>query len=436
MTRHVPVRGIVLLLVISLAAVIGFVLFNQAFGGPGSQVGTAGYELTVEMDETGQLLQKSLVMVNGVRVGEVTKVESDQTGARVTFTVDPEFRPVRRGGTASLGTRTAFGEAYLRLSRGPKDAPALASGSRVPAGDFVAPDEALEAFGPATREHLRNTLRTVDEGINQADDPEALRSTLREASASLRELRTLTRALAGQENEVAGLVSNGSTIARALGAREATLRAIVGDGRTTMSALARRTDRLEEGIAETRRLTSSAAVTVGDLPGLVDVTRPVVNDLSVATKELVPVFDRLGPTVRGAAGVIDGLPALADAAAPTLKDAKPLVNQLEPLAAWLVPTLRNLQPLADWLQPRANGYASVFANLASATASGDGDGAWLRLWLLIDPVISFGREQKCVRPKPEGGGTCMNPYPLPNDALDNQPFKPGDYPRLQPAPAP
>lgn len=436
MTRHVSVRGVVLLVVITLASFLAFLLFNQAFGGPGSQIGATGYELTVEMDETGQLLQKSLVMVNGVRVGEVTKVESDQTGARVTFTVDPEHRPVRQGGTASLGTRTAFGEAYLRLSRGPQDAPELPSGSRLPSGDFVGPDEALEAFGPATREHLRSTLQTVDEGLNQANDPEALRSTLSAVNATVRDLRTLTKELAGQENEVAGLISNGSTIARALGEREATLRAIVGDGRTTMNALARRTDRVEEGIAETRRLTSSAAVTVGDLPGLVDVTRPVVRDLSAATKDLVPVFDRLGPTVRSAAGVIDGLPGLAEAATPTLRDAKPLVNQLEPLAGWLVPTLRNLQPLADWLAPRANGYAAVFANLASATASGDSDGAWLRLWLLIDPIISFGRQQECVRPKPAGGGTCMNPYPRPNDAVDNQPFQPGDYPKLQPAPAP
>ena len=103
MNRHVPVSGVVVLGVISLVSVLAFLLFNQAFGGPGSQVGQTGYELTVKMHDTGQLLQKSLVMVNGVKVGEVTKVETDQDGSKVTFTVNEDYRPVRRGGTATLG---------------------------------------------------------------------------------------------------------------------------------------------------------------------------------------------------------------------------------------------------------------------------------------------------------------------------------------------
>lgn len=436
MNRHVPASGVVVLGVISLVSVLAFFLFNQAFGGPGSQVGQTGYELTVKMNETGQLLQKSLVMVNGVKVGEVTKVETDQDGTKVTFTVNEDYRPVRRGGTATLGSRTAFGEAYLRLSRGPQGAPALESGTTIEASEAVSPDEALEALGPDSREHLRSTLQTVDRGINGGDDPDRLRTTVTRVAESVQQLRRLTRAVDDQEDEIAGLVTNGSTVAQALGEREATLRAIVGDGRTTMGTLAARTAALEDGITETRRLTEAANVTLRDLPGLVDDTRPVVDDLSVATKALTPVFDRLGPTVRSTAGVIDGLPQLADTATPALREATPAIEGLEPLAGWLVPTLRNIIPLAEWLKPRANGYAAVFAHLASATASGDTDGQWLRLYLMIDPRISFGREALCVTPRPGGGGTCTNPYPQPNDALNNQPGKPGDFPRLMAAPAP
>lgn len=436
MNRRLPVSGVVALGVITFVAALAFVLFNQAFGGPGSQIGQSGYTLTVHMDETGQLLQKSLVMVNGVQVGEVTKVDADAQGATVTFTVDEQYRPVRAGGTAAVGARTAFGEAYLRLTRGPSGAPALASGATLPEQETVAPDEALDVFDKGTREHLRSTIQTVDEGVNGGDDPEALRSTLTRVTESVQQLRRLTRALAGQEDEIAGLVSNGSTVARALGQREGTLRAIVADGSTTMGTLAARTQALEDGVAETRRITGAANVTVGDLPALVRDTRPVVDDLSAATKALTPVFDRLGPTVRGAAAVIDGLPQLADAATPVLKDATPAIQGIEPLSGWLVPTLRNIIPLAEWLKPRANGYAAVFANLASATASSDSDGPWLRLYLLIDPLISFGRKALCVSPRPAGGGSCTNPYPEPGDALDNKPATPGNFPRLQPAPAP
>lgn len=436
MNRRVPARGIVVLAVISAVAIIAFVVFNQAFGGPGSQVGQSGYKLTVHMDESGQLLPKSLVMVNGVKVGEVTEVDAGVDGADVTFTVEPEFRPVRQGGTAQLGRRTAFGEAYVRLSRGPKGAAALASGAKVPALPTVDPDEALQIVGPGTREHLRNTIQTINEGIDGGDDPSKLRNTLASTTDVVMELRRLTKILDGQGDTVAGLIANGSTLAQALGQREATLRSIVADGQTTLQAFSSRTQALQEGITETRRLTTAAGVTVDNLPGLVDDTRPVVRDLSAATTDLKPVFDRLGPTVRSAAGVIDGLPQLSDAAVPALKDATPLVQQLEPLSAWLVPTLRNIIPLANWLAPRSNGYAAMFAHLASATASGDKDGAWLRVFLMIDPVLSFGRKAECVTPKPAGGGACTNAYPAPNDALDNQPATPGNFPRLQPAPAP
>ncbi|MBJ7330362.1 MAG: MCE family protein [Solirubrobacteraceae bacterium] len=438
MNRHVPVAGVVLLIVVTVLTGIAFFVFNRAFGGPGSKVGQPPYEVTVHMDETGQLLEKSLVMVNGVKVGEVTKVDADSKGADITFAVQKKYRPLRQGATVAPGARTAFGEAYLRLNRGPQGNPELPSGTAIPATPIVQPDEALNTFGPGTREHVTGTLETIDKGISGGDglNPERLRATLTSLNESVHRIRRITKSLDGQEDAIAGIVQNGNTVVQALAQKEQTLRSIVTDSRTTLSAVSGRTQELEDGIAETRLLTQSANTTLTNLPGLVSDAEPVVDDLSATAKTLKPVFGELRPTVRAAAGLVDSLPQFTDATVPALKSATPLIEGLQPLSAWLVPSLRNIIPLLDWLEPRSNGYTGVFANLASAAASGDVNGPWMRVFLMLDPRISLGREQICDPNHKGGGGSCNSAYPQPSDALNNQVGKKGDYPRLEAAPAP
>ena len=80
MSTRLPLGNLVVLLIAAVAAVVVFVLLNTAFGGPGSQLASQGgstYELTLRLANSGQLLPKSLVMVNGLRVGEVTNIGSD-----------------------------------------------------------------------------------------------------------------------------------------------------------------------------------------------------------------------------------------------------------------------------------------------------------------------------------------------------------------------
>lgn len=437
MSRQVSVGGVVLVLLMIAVTGLTFLLFNRAFGGPGGRVGESRYEVTVVMDQTGQLLERSLVMIKGVPVGEVTKVDGTPERTEVTLSVKPEYAPLRQGAHIRLGTRTAFGEAYLRLDRGRPGGAPLPSGSTIANVDTVESDEALNVLGPKTRENAASLLRTTERGIARGDDPERLRATIAEITSTVRQVRRLTRALDGQETELARLVGDGSTLVDALAQRDAELRAIVTDGNTTMQALADRTGQLEAAVTEASLTVAAADDVLTELPGLMSDAQPAITDLSAAARELRPVIDRFGPTVRAAGGFVDSLPKLADAAVPALKEAEPVIAALPGVSSWLVPALRNLIPMMEFLRPRARDYAAAFANVASATNSGDSDGPWVRAFPSIDPVEAATRQTRC---DPGGtgswGNVCVNPYPDPGDALDPKPARERQFPRLLPYPEP
>jgi phospholipid/cholesterol/gamma-HCH transport system substrate-binding protein len=436
-SREVSLRGLVLVLVMVAVTGLSFLLFNRAFGGPAGRVGESRYEVTVVMDQTGQLLERSLVMVKGVPVGEVTKVDGTPQRTQVTLTVKPEYAPLREGAYIRLGTRTAFGEAYLRLDRGRPGGAELPSGSTIDNVDTVETDEALNVLGPQTRKNAASLLETVDRGIARGDDPERLRATVAEIRTTVREVRRLTRALDGQETELARLVEDGSTVVDALAQRDRQLRSIVTDGNTTMQALADRTGELEAGVTEASLTVAAADDVLTGLPGLLDDAEPAVADLAAAARELRPVIDQVGPTVRAAGGLVNSLPKLADAAVPALKEAEPDIAAVPGVSSWLVPALRNLIPMMDWLRPRAPDYAATFANVASVTNSGDSTGPFVRAFPALDPVEIVSRPTRCA-PQDSGrwGNVCSNPFPEPGDALDPQPAKERPFPRLLPYPEP
>lgn len=436
MSRHVPVGGLVLVLVIVAITGVAFLAFNRAFGGPGGRIGDSPYEVTVVMDQTGQLLERSLVMVKGVPVGEVTKVDGTTQRTRVTLALKPQYAPLREGAQVSLGTRTAFGEAYLRLDRGRPGASPLPSGSTVTAADAVATDEALNVLGPKTRAHAASTLRTVDRGIARGDDPARLRATIAEVTTTVRRVRRLTRELDGQQTELANLVGDGSTLVDALAQRDRELRAIVTDGNTTMRALGDRSAQLEAAVTEASLTIAAADDVLTELPGLISDADPAVTDLAASARALRPVIDQLDPTVRAAGGLVDSLPKLADAAVPALRAAEPDIAAIPGVSSWLVPSLRNLIPMLGWLRPRARDYAAVFANVASATASGDSTGPWARAFPVFDPYEVYSRQTQCRPGLRTYGNVCSNPYPEPGDAVDPQPAKARPFPRLLPYPEP
>jgi phospholipid/cholesterol/gamma-HCH transport system substrate-binding protein len=435
MDHRVPKPGLVLSVVCTALAALTFIVLNQAFEGP-SAIGVVEgepYELAATFEDTEALPTKAPVLVRGVQVGKVTAVDFNRgrSNATVTFTVGDELGPVHRDATVTIGERTLLGDAYLKLDPGTEGTGELDSGARVKALASVDFDEALDFLDAKGRRHLRSTLATLDQASRSRESGTELNATVGELGRTAGELRDLAEALRGQEREIASLVADSSTVVGELGAREEALRRIVVSGRAVLERLAANADALQRGVAELPGVLAAGAETLRGARPLLAEARPLLRELRAAAPDLATTFSDLGPL---AADTVDTVKSISGL--PTLRKVLEVVVQSRPAVPGLEASVRNLVPLLRYAAPRANGITSFFANMASATAHGDSDGAWARFAILFEPgeLTDVPTPAVCAPEDdlPKNTGLCHNAYPDPGDALDPEPYRPGSYPRLEP----
>lgn len=84
---------------------------------------TAGYKVTAEFDNIGDLKAGSPVTMSGVRVGQVTAIRFDPKDfkAVVTMRMDPQYNQIPDDSFASIQTQGLLGGKYIGLSPGGSD---------------------------------------------------------------------------------------------------------------------------------------------------------------------------------------------------------------------------------------------------------------------------------------------------------------------------
>jgi phospholipid/cholesterol/gamma-HCH transport system substrate-binding protein len=92
----------------------------------------AGYKVTAEFDNIGDLKVGSPVSMSGVRVGDVTNIRFDSKDykAVVTMRVDPQYNQIPDDSFASIETLGLLGGKYIGISPGGQDT-YLKDGSRI-----------------------------------------------------------------------------------------------------------------------------------------------------------------------------------------------------------------------------------------------------------------------------------------------------------------
>lgn len=83
----------------------------------------AGYKVTAEFDNIGDLKVGSPVSMSGVRVGDVTNIRFDSKDykAVVTMRVDPQYNHIPEDSFASIETQGLLGGKYIGISPGGQD---------------------------------------------------------------------------------------------------------------------------------------------------------------------------------------------------------------------------------------------------------------------------------------------------------------------------
>jgi phospholipid/cholesterol/gamma-HCH transport system substrate-binding protein len=93
---------------------------------------TAGYRLTAEFDNVGDLRTGSPVTMAGVRIGEVEAIRFDSRNykAVASLRIDPEFDQIPDDSDASVQTQGLLGGKYVGIGPGGSDT-YLADGGRI-----------------------------------------------------------------------------------------------------------------------------------------------------------------------------------------------------------------------------------------------------------------------------------------------------------------
>src|SRR6516162_7517273 len=83
----------------------------------------AGYHVTAEFDDVGDLKVGSPVTMSGVRLGEVSRIHFDpkEFKAVVTMRIDPQYNQIPDDSYASIQTQGLLGGKYIGLSPGGSD---------------------------------------------------------------------------------------------------------------------------------------------------------------------------------------------------------------------------------------------------------------------------------------------------------------------------
>jgi phospholipid/cholesterol/gamma-HCH transport system substrate-binding protein len=413
--------GVAGLAVFAAVSAAIFLLLSARIGGPGFDQAPA-FTLRATFADAEGLSQGSDVLVRGLKVGEVRSTTTRGAVTEVVLGLDSARLPLHRDASLSVGEKTPLGEAFadLHLGRSGSRPP---SGARVRARSSVEIDEALSLLDPAGRKSMVALTKTLGRGASSPAAAARVRATVDGLTGTVDSLHSLTATLHGQERDIATAVGSSRVVLGEIGRHDTAIRSIVRDGRTALSAVAAQRVGLRATLRRLPVVVDGARSTLAEAHPLLGEALPVAGALRSAAPSLTAAMNELPPVLRSARALVDRGPVLERAARPALTAARSLLPVAAPAVRLLGPALANAVPMMRFLAPRANTAAAWFANTADLGSHGDAKGKWARFFLFTDQATATGAP---------AGPPPGNTYTKPGDAAHNQPYRPGDFPRLMP----
>jgi phospholipid/cholesterol/gamma-HCH transport system substrate-binding protein len=365
------------------------------------------------------------VLVRGVKVGSVSGLSARTGGTLVTLTLGSGAPALHADATVSVGTKTPLGEPFVDLDAG--RGPRLAPGALVASRSTVEIDDALAWLDAGGRANLRAILGALGQSATPAATSARLNGTLAALPGTVASLDQLLAELRAQRGDLGGIVTGGRQVLDTLAGRATTVRTLTVDARTTLAALAGERAALSGTVGRLPGLLSLANATLDDLRPVIARATPITSELTAAAPALTGALRMLPSVTSSASSVLAQTGAIAADVVPALRTLRALAAPARSALGILGPVLADIVPVAQYLGPRGKTIAAWFANTADLGSHGDAKGDWARFFVMFDPSTLLGTTS---------GAPRGNSYTAPGDAADNQPYRPGDYPRLMPyAPA-
>lgn len=143
----------------------------MSFNGP--------YRVTVMLDNAANLIEGSLIKVNGFDAGTIESLDVVDGRAQLSLVLD-QYAPLHDGATAAIVWKALLGERLVNLTDGPVGNARSSGGMLM--GEQPSPvelDTVLAALDPPTRATLNSLTRNLDETLSGSEAD--LNATLRTA---------------------------------------------------------------------------------------------------------------------------------------------------------------------------------------------------------------------------------------------------------------
>lgn len=131
LTRKIQVQ----VAIFTIIALLGVAYVGARYARLGSLFYSSGYDVTLELPQTGGLFENSEVTYRGVPVGRVDKLTLSGTGVTVDLHINPESPDIPEDLAVSVSNRSAIGEQYVDLRPNTDSGPYLADGSVITGND-------------------------------------------------------------------------------------------------------------------------------------------------------------------------------------------------------------------------------------------------------------------------------------------------------------
>ncbi len=273
------------------------------------------YTITAQFQNASALVRGNEVVIGAQPVGTVKEIRLAPDGqANVTFTIDEEFTPLRRGTVATVRWASLSSVANRQVQITPTPA---GVGEVIPDGGTLSQTETI-------------TDVEVDQFFNMLDD-----KTVKDFKRVIKGFATSYDGVANQANRgykyLNPMLYTGRRVFAELNADQAALERLLVDGSRFAGALAARRS---------------------DLPELVHNLNLMMNAIGDRKRELARAISLLPPFMRNAnttfvnlRAALDDLQPLVIAARPAAKELLPFLVELRATARNAVPTVRDLSAI-------------------------------------------------------------------------------------------
>jgi len=369
-------RDFIAILVIIVAAAIPgiYILSHQRFYLP-AWVPIAGTDFAEIKGEfaTAQSLtpgQGQTLVIAGVPVGEIRKVELDNGRALVTMSVRRKYlKMIHRDARMLLRPKTGLNDMIVEMSPGTAASPKIDDGHKFPIANTAANinlDEFLAGLDRDTRDYLRLLLNGAGEGLR--DNGKVTAATLKRFAPLNRDLAKATTLVAERRKNVKHAIHNFQLLLTALGSKDKQLAELIDSSNAVFQRFANQDANLQK--------------TLEELPGALSATNSALAKSDKLATELRPTLSKLNPGIKGFNKTLPQVRRFTRDSTPIIK------SQIRPFTKQATPTIKDFGPAARDLQvitPRLTTTFGVINNVVNAFAynpSGDAESyLFWALWL-------------------------------------------------------